>query len=67
MSNTGFKFVCFSFLIALIVLSGCKTEDKIPDPLEAGWKGEKVCEVIEENDEIRILKCTFPQGFILIR
>lgn len=32
----------------------------LPDPLEAGWKGEKVCEVLSENEEMRILKCTFP-------
>ncbi|WP_245917608.1 cupin domain-containing protein [Aureitalea marina] len=34
----------------------------MPDPLAAGWKGNKVCEVIEENDEIRVLRCTFPPG-----
>ena len=41
---------------------GCKQERKLPDPLEAGWKGEKVCEVLFENDEMRVLKCTFPPG-----
>ncbi len=34
----------------------------LPDPLEAGWKGEKVCEVLMEDDTIRVLKCTFPPG-----
>ena len=34
----------------------------LPDPLAAGWKGESVCEVIEENEKIRILKCVFPPG-----
>ncbi|MEZ4777925.1 MAG: DUF1304 family protein [Flavobacteriaceae bacterium] len=33
-----------------------------PDPLEAGWKGEKVCEVVEEDATIRVLKCTFLPG-----
>lgn len=32
------------------------------DPLEAGWKGELVCEVIEENERLRVLKCVFPPG-----
>jgi hypothetical protein len=37
-------------------------ETTLPDPLEAGWNGQKVCEVLEENDFLRILKCTFPPG-----
>lgn len=32
----------------------------LPDPLEAGWQGKKVCEVLEENKKLRVLKCTFP-------
>jgi len=27
--------------------------------LEAGWNNKAVCEVVEENDKVRILKCTF--------
>lgn len=34
----------------------------LPDPLEAGWQGEKVCELLQENDEVRMLRCTFPPG-----
>ena len=34
----------------------------LPDPLEAGWEGKEVCEVVEENEEIRVLRCTFPPG-----
>ncbi len=37
-------------------------KDALPGPLEAGWKGEKVCEVMEESDEFRALKCTFAPG-----
>ncbi len=39
-----------------------KAKGQLPDPLEAGWEGESVCEVVEENEKIRILKCTFPPG-----
>lgn len=46
---------CFSFIVFT-----CYQKPNLPDPLEAGWKGEKVCEVIHEDDEIRVLKCTFP-------
>jgi len=34
----------------------------LPDPLEAGWEGEAVCQVLEENESMRILKCVFPPG-----
>ena len=47
--------ICVSFL-------SCKNESKLPDPLEAGWNGKKVCEVLQDTKEQRILKCTFPPG-----
>ena len=34
-------------------------KNQLPDPLEAGWNGEKVCQLVEENDHIRVLKCAF--------
>lgn len=37
-------------------------EPPLPDPLEAGWEGEPVCEVMEETDQIRALRCSFPPG-----
>ena len=55
----------------LVLIIGCNTTtnkvelDKnsvLPDPLEAGWVGKPVCEVLEDNDKVRVLKCTFPPG-----
>lgn len=46
----------------LFILFNCKKKQTLPDPYQAGWNGEKVCEVLEENDELRVLKCTFPPG-----
>ena len=43
-------------------ISGCKNKNPLPDPLEAGWKGEAVCEILEENKDLRVLKCTFEPG-----
>ena len=37
-------------------------KEMLPDPLEAGWKGEKVCIVLQENERMRALKCTFAPG-----
>jgi len=49
-------------LILALLLSSCKNKNPLPDPLEAGWKGEAVCEVLEDNKELRVLKCTFEPG-----
>ncbi len=46
-------------ILTLAVMLSCKDHNTLPDPLEAGWHGEAVCEVIEDNDELRVLKCTF--------
>lgn len=55
MKNLQYILICFLFFF-------CKKESKLPDPLEAGWKGESVCEIIHEDYKTRILKCTFPPG-----
>lgn len=45
--------------LAFLALQGAAA---LPDPLDAGWKGEKVCELLRENDEMRALRCTFAPG-----
>ena len=50
-------------LIFLLLIFSCEeNKPNLPDPLEAGWKGESVCEVIEDGKELRVLKCTFEPG-----
>jgi len=34
----------------------------LPPALCAGWAGERVCEVLHEDTEIRVLRCAFPPG-----
>lgn len=34
----------------------------LPTAFEAGWKGEKVCEPLFENEKMRAARCTFPPG-----
>jgi len=46
----------------LFCISCRTTKSKLNDPLQAGWKGKKVCQVIEDNSKHRILKCTFVPG-----
>ena len=55
----GHIFFLFTILFILI---GCKEKTVLPDPLEAGWKGQRVCEVLEENERQRVLRCSFPPG-----
>ncbi len=52
-------------IVFLIVFGACTSKPQLPDlpdPHEAGWKGQQICEVIFENDRQRILRCTFPPG-----
>lgn len=34
--------------------------DRLPDPVEAGWHGASICEVLHDDVEQRVLRCTFP-------
>lgn len=53
------------FLIIMVLLSlllSCKRDNILPDPLQAGWNNQPVCEVLEDNPKMRVLRCTFPPG-----
>ncbi len=58
--KTKFREFIIYFLFVLVFNTSCKEKNLLPDPLEAGWNNQSVCEVLEDNDELRILKCTFP-------
>ena len=58
MKNVGLGL----FLVCMTPFAANADEHEIPDPLEAGWKGEPVCEKLHEDDDHRILRCTFPPG-----
>ena len=63
-----FKRVCtqvpilLGTILAIFLLSNCVEHKALPDPLEAGWNNEAVCEVLQDNEKLRVLKCTFPPG-----
>ncbi len=58
-----FKNISLGLILSLgIVTLSCKDKNALPDPLEAGWNGEAVCEILNENNELRVLKCTFEPG-----
>ncbi len=55
------RLLTSSVLLALAG-AGIAADELLPDPLEAGWEGEKVCELLHEDDKQRVLRCTFPPG-----
>ena len=34
----------------------------LPHAVDAGWRGEKVCELLFENESMRAARCSFPPG-----
>lgn len=52
----------FLFLIILFLTACQQWDSNLPDAANAGWHGEKVCEILFENDKQRVLRCTFPPG-----
>lgn len=49
-------------LLALPLLAQGSETPPLPDPLDAGWRGQKVCSIQHEDDKLRILRCVFPPG-----
>jgi len=50
---------------ALALLASCASHAQTPDlphAADAGWKGQKVCEPLFENDQVSAARCTFPPG-----
>lgn len=51
-----------AFVAALALLSACAAQSPLPDPLQAGWQGQPVCEKLHEDGANRVLRCTFAAG-----
>ncbi len=49
-------------LLLFALFAGCTPKTSLPDPLEAGWKEQPVCEVLQNSKKLRVLKCTFLPG-----
>jgi len=46
--------------VSCLAMSGAQAEPPLPDPLAAGWDGAKVCELLHQDGDQRVLRCTFP-------
>ncbi|WOJ94651.1 hypothetical protein R0135_05665 [Congregibacter variabilis] len=46
----------------LLMLPLVTLAEDLPDPLAAGWEGKSVCECLHRDEQLRILRCSFPPG-----
>lgn len=56
------NFKTFPFLLFLFAFAVSNAQDPLPDPLAAGWNDKAVCIVLEDNEAVRVLRCTFAPG-----
>jgi len=52
-------------LLLAPILAGWSLASDLPDlpeAFDAGWKGEKTCELVYETETMRVGRCSFPPG-----
>ena len=54
--------VTFAACLGAQAAASDATRDSLPSALEAGWNGERVCDLLHESTTHRVLKCTFAPG-----
>lgn len=61
----GFCFLMAGFALAAdpAIAVAAPEYSALLDPLHAGWKGQHVCELLKDNAQMRVLRCTFPPGW----
>jgi len=47
---------------AFVQYSFAKDLPDLPEAFDAGWKGEKTCEILYETESARVARCVFPPG-----
>ncbi len=52
----------FAAVIACACVSASAQVAPLPMALCAGWQGQRTCELLNEDAQIRVLRCTFPPG-----
>ena len=57
-----FKINLLIAALSFVPLTLAVESNPLPDPLAAGWLGEAVCQKLHEDDQQRVLKCSFPAG-----
>ena len=52
---------------AILITPFAARSQEVPDAFSVEWQGKKPCENLHEDDQIRILRCTFPPGAVHVR
>jgi quercetin dioxygenase-like cupin family protein len=47
---------------AILLFPFAASAQEVPDALSVEWQGNRLCEKLHEDDQTRILRCTFPPG-----
>jgi quercetin dioxygenase-like cupin family protein len=47
-------------LALLLAAPATAAESSLPSAFDAGWHGQKVCELLFDNAQMRAARCTFP-------
>ena len=50
------KLLTISLCLATMGVAAGQPDAALPDPLAAGWEGASVCELLHEDEELRILR-----------
>lgn len=56
------RFAPLAACVVCACLSASAQIAPLPMALCAGWEGERTCELLNEDEQIRVLRCTFPPG-----
>lgn len=62
MKSHALMIIAAGIVGAIGIANVAALQTELPDPLEAGWEGESVCELLHEDESLRVLKCIFPPG-----
>ena len=49
-------------LVLLVAAAPATIAPRLPDPVQAGWRGQRVCAVLADNGRVRSARCTFAPG-----
>jgi quercetin dioxygenase-like cupin family protein len=60
--STGRAVLVTVGLVLALSTQASGDEDGLPHAFDAGWKGTAVCEVLHEDETVRVGRCRFPPG-----
>ena len=62
MDHQPAAFVLLCALTLLPVSLSASDAPELPHAFDAGWEGQKTCELMYENESVRVARCIFPPG-----